>query len=93
MVPFVFTFFFDQSVKCGHTSKQSSKQANNLFLLLFSTRKRITIARCRGDSTQLSQDDADRLCAIQFYADHIRAVYNRHDPFRKQDSVDPAIEH
>jgi hypothetical protein len=41
MTAFVFTLFLDQSLKCGHTSKQSSKQ----FILarLFSTRKRTDV--------------------------------------------------
>ena len=39
----IFTLSFDQSVKCGHTSNQASRQF--MFARLFSTRKRITCLR------------------------------------------------
>jgi hypothetical protein len=49
--------------------------------------------KCGGKEKLLTHDEKERLAAIKTYADHIRTVYNRHDPFRKQDAVDPATEH
>ena len=43
-------FCFDQSVKCGHTSKQASKQTDNLFILDSSL---------RGRETRISPDNQD----------------------------------
>ncbi len=44
-------------------------------------------------NTRLSVAESESLDAIKMFADHIKTVYNRHDPFRSQDSVDPATEH
>jgi len=38
---YIFTSFFDQSVRCGHTSKQAIRQF--MFVRLFSTRKRTRV--------------------------------------------------
>jgi hypothetical protein len=40
IIPFILGLVSGQSGKYGHTSKQASKQADNLCLLNFSTRKR-----------------------------------------------------
>jgi hypothetical protein len=49
--------------------------------------------KCSGDNTRLSVAESERLDAIKMFADQIKTVYNRHDPFRSQELVDPATEH